>query len=133
DWRMSMSVSQGAVALLAGAGRGIGAATATLLAARGARVILIYRQNHAAAQQTVERIRQAGGSAHAVAADVRDPSQVAPLVDDLLYEYGRLDILVCSASAGMSLKPFVQMARDEFLQSVANELGAVFTITQAVL
>jgi len=124
---------QGKVALVAGGGRGIGAATATLLAARGASVVVNYLRNAATASQVVAQIHANGGQALAVQANVRDPQQVQALVQAARDTYGRIDILVNSSSPSGVFKPFEQMSWEEFALGVTNELRAAFTLTEAVL
>jgi NAD(P)-dependent dehydrogenase (short-subunit alcohol dehydrogenase family) len=85
------------VMLITGASRGIGAATAQLAARRGYAVCLNYRQRADAAEQLAQRIRQAGGRAITVAADVADEEQVAALFAAIDREFGRLDVLVNNA------------------------------------
>jgi 3-oxoacyl-[acyl-carrier protein] reductase len=85
----------GKVALVTGSGgQGIGAVTARELAARGARVIVNYRNNQQRAETVVEAITSAGGQAHAIQADILDEEQVARLIARIVEIYGRLDILV---------------------------------------
>jgi 3-oxoacyl-[acyl-carrier protein] reductase len=124
---------QGKVALIAGGGRGIGAATATLLAVRGASVVVNYLEHAATASQVVAQIHANGGQALAVQADVRDPQQVDALVQAARDTYARIDILVNSSSPSGIFKPFEQMSWDEFALGVNNELRAAFTLTKAVL
>ncbi len=78
------------VVLVTGAGSGIGRASAVLFAARGARVVVSDR-DAASAEQTVKHIRDAGGDAHALPADVSHAAQVAALIEGTLTRYGRLD------------------------------------------
>jgi len=85
------------VMLITGASRGIGAATAQLAARRGYAVCLNYRQRADAAEQLAQRIRQAGGRAITLAADVADEKQVAALFAAIDREFGRLDVLVNNA------------------------------------
>jgi len=85
------------VMLITGASRGIGAATAQLAARRGYAVCLNYRQRADAAEQLAQRIRQSGGRAITVAADVADEEQVAALFAAIDREFGRLDVLVNNA------------------------------------
>ena len=124
---------QGKVALITGGGRGIGAATAKLLAARGARVAVNYLSNAQAAEGVVTEIRAASGEAYAIQTDVRDAQQVARLTASVIETYGRLDILVSNAAMRSRFVPFEQMAWEEFAQRVNDELKAAFQVTQAVL
>jgi 3-oxoacyl-[acyl-carrier protein] reductase len=130
EGRMSF---QGKVALVAGGGRGIGAATATLLAARGASVVVNYLHNTATASQVVAQILDKGGQALAVQADVRDQQQVESLVQAARDAFGRLDVLVNSSSPAGVFKPFAQICWEEFALGVNNELRAAFTLTKAAL
>ena len=124
---------QGKVALVAGGGRGIGAATVRLLAARGASVVVNYLQSSATAEQVMAQIHENGGQAIAVQADVRDQQQAEALVQAARDAYGRIDILVNSASPSGVIKPFEQMNWDEFALGVNRELKAAFMLTKAVL
>ncbi len=126
-----MSLQQ-RVALVTGGGRGIGAATARLLAARGNRVVINYVRNEAAAEGVVAEIREAGGEALALRADVGDPVQVASLVSQVVSAYGRLDILVSNAPASATLKPLQHLSWEEFFHPVEQELRAAFELTRAV-
>ena len=86
------------VVLVTGGGRGIGAATARLFAARGYRVCINYCRNDEAAQQTVAALRESGGDCCAMKADLSREEDVTALfhaVDDAL---GRLDVLVNNAA-----------------------------------
>ena len=123
----------GKTALVAGGGRGIGAATAALLAARGASVIVNYAHDAASAERVVAQIHANDGQAIAVQADARDEQQAAALVRAARDTYGRLDILVNSTSPSAVMKPFDQMSWDEFIAGVNRELQAAFVLTKAVL
>ena len=87
----------GKVALVTGAARGIGRAIAVRLAAGGASVVVNYRGNEAAAQETVAQITAAGGAAVAIKADVSQAAEVEALVKQTLERFGRIDILVNNA------------------------------------
>jgi NAD(P)-dependent dehydrogenase (short-subunit alcohol dehydrogenase family) len=83
--------------IVTGAGRGIGAATARLAAARGYAVCVNYRENRGAAEAVVAAISKAGGTAIAVAADVAKEADVLRLFDESAERLGRLAALVNNA------------------------------------
>ncbi|MFQ5744938.1 MAG: SDR family NAD(P)-dependent oxidoreductase [Acidobacteriota bacterium] len=85
------------VALVTGASRGIGRATAEALAACGAAVAVHYHRQNEAADEVVGTIVRQGGDATAVAADVRDGEAVKAMMEAAIKRWGRLDILICNA------------------------------------
>ena len=87
------------VALVTGAGSGIGRAIATLFAQEGARVIA-NDVNEKAAQETVEKLGPAGSGARAIEADVADSAQVKAMFAEVEREFGSLDVLVNNAGIG---------------------------------
>lgn len=124
---------EGKVALITGGGRGIGAATARLLAARGAKVVVNYLRNQEAAQQVIDGIKAQGGEATAVRANVQERERVRELVAKTLDIYGPIDILVSNAPTNFHPKPIVQLSWEEFFHPVEGELKAAFELTQAVV
>ncbi|MET7335761.1 SDR family oxidoreductase [Nonomuraea sp. NPDC005650] len=117
------------IALITGAGRGIGAATALDLGGRGYRVIVNYRSDAAAATSVLKRIEAAGGTGRAVRADVCDPAEAAALVDGC----PRLDVLVCNANIRPPFGPLAGMSWEDFAGKVTGELAAVYHVTRRVL
>lgn len=103
----------GKVALVTGGGRGIGAVTSTLLAARGASVIVNYRGNRDAAEQVVEGIRAAGGGARSLQADVLLLTDVSRMIEEILQAYHQIDILVSNAGLPFVRKPLLEMTWEE--------------------
>lgn len=91
-----MSRLQDRVAVVTGAARGIGAATAMRLAQDGAKVGVLDL-NEEACQEVVQRIRESGGEAVAVACNVADGQQVEEAINTVVSQFGRLDILVNNA------------------------------------
>jgi NADP-dependent 3-hydroxy acid dehydrogenase YdfG len=89
-------MSESTVAIVTGGASGIGAATAVELARHGARLVLGARPGEDAST-TLLRVREAGGEAVAVEADVRDPDAVARLAAAALEAHGRIDLLVAAA------------------------------------
>lgn len=124
---------QGRIALVTGGARGIGAATALLLAKRGAKVAVNYVQQEEAAQGVVRQILREGGEAFAVRADVRDPEQVQQMVSQVEGTLGTVDILVSNANMAFVMKPFLQMGWNDFSQKLNDEMKAAFALTQAVV
>ncbi|MFD8495388.1 SDR family oxidoreductase [Amycolatopsis sp. NPDC059657] len=122
------------VALVSGSSRGIGAAAARELAARGYHVIVNYLSNSAAAKEVVKAIETDGGSAQDIQADVCDEEQVIRLVEQVKAEHGRIDVLVCNANTVHP--PFEQLDTltwDTFAAKVTGELTAAFFLTQQAL
>jgi 3-oxoacyl-[acyl-carrier protein] reductase len=96
----------GKVALVTGASRGLGAAMAHKLAVCGAKVAVNYFGSPQKAQQVLEQIRRAGGTAEAFQADVRDEQAVAILVEQVQKKFGPIDILVINATGP---QPFIRI------------------------
>jgi NAD(P)-dependent dehydrogenase (short-subunit alcohol dehydrogenase family) len=88
-------------ALVTGSSRGIGADTVRYFAEAGARVVINFRNKEARAVKLADSIRETGGTAITVGADLTDPASVAAMFDTVEAELGGLDILVLNASGGM--------------------------------
>lgn len=88
---------KGKVALVTGAGRGIGAAVAVRLAMEGAAVAANYGRSGPEAEEVVRRIQGAGGTAFAIQADIGDVNGHSALIDTVIDRFGSLDILVNNA------------------------------------
>lgn len=121
------------VVLITGASRGIGAATAKLMAAQGASVAVNYFQSGEAAERLVQQILAEGGRAMAVRADVRDQAQVNTMVKDVEQKLGSVDTLVNNASIGFPVVPFTEFAWQDFEAKLLGELRAAFFCCKAVV
>ncbi len=125
---------QDRVALVTGAGRGLGRAHALELARHGARVLvndLGAETPGSAAQAVVEDIRQAGGQALAHGADVTDPRQVWTMVQAAIAQWGRIDILVNNAGI-LRDRSFAKMSLDDFRLVLEVHLMGSVHCTHAV-
>lgn len=113
------------VALVTGAGRGIGRAIALALAEKGMFVIVNYNGSAAKAQETVEEIRQAGGEAVSVACDVSDFNACGEMITALVKEYGHIDILVNNAGITRD-NLLMKMSEEDFDKVISVNLKGCF-------
>lgn len=118
------------IALVTGASRGIGRATALALARQGAVVAAAARGEHA--RPVVDEIVGAGGRAETLALDVTDPPAVDRAVAGLLDRHGRIDVVVSNAGITRD-QLLLRMKRDDWDGVLATNLTAAFTLAQAVL
>ncbi len=119
------------VAIVTGASRGIGKATALALASEGAKVVVNYANSSTAADEVVKTIVDAGGGAIALQADVSVSEQVDNLIKQTLDKFGRIDILV--NNAGITKDTLLMRMKLEDWQAVINlNLTGVFLCTKAV-
>ena len=122
----------GKIALVTGAGRGIGRATAIKLGAAGAKVAVNYNASEGAAQEVVEAITSAGGEARAIKADVSQADQVDSMVNTLVKDWGRIDILVNNAGITRD-NLMMRMSQDEWDSVIDTNLRSAYFTTRAVL
>ena len=121
------------VALVTGASRGIGAASAKALAHHGAAVVINYIKRKDKAEALLEEIKQAGGNGMTFQADVRDQTAVNSMVDAALDQFGKIDILVNNANINFPIRPFVELAWDQIEAKILGEMKALYNCSQAVL
>ena len=122
---------QGKTAIVTGASRGIGKATALALATVGARVVVNYARSSNAAEAVVKTIVDGGGDAIALQADVSQPEAVDNLIKETLAKYGSIDVLV--NNAGITQDTLLMRMKLEQWQAVIDlNLTGVFLCTKAV-
>jgi 3-oxoacyl-[acyl-carrier protein] reductase len=120
------------VAIVTGASRGIGRAAALEIARQGARVLVNYQRNRAAAYEVVAAITAAGGEALAYEADVTDEVAVAAMVDACLERWGRLDLLVNNAGITADA-PMIRMKDEQWRVVIDTNLMGVFLCCRSAL
>jgi 3-oxoacyl-[acyl-carrier protein] reductase len=128
----------GKVVLVTGASRGIGAAIARAFAAEQATVAVNYLRNGEAADEVVQACRLAGGDAFAVQADVTQPAQAEQLVQRVIDEAGRVDVLVNNAFRSHAFDPeqrrsFGELSWADYEAQFNGSVGAAFHLCRAVL
>ncbi|MBU4034696.1 MAG: 3-oxoacyl-ACP reductase FabG, partial [Proteobacteria bacterium] len=125
-----MSLS-GKIAVVTGGSRGIGRAICLRLAALGATVMVNYVSNPAAAEETVQSIRAAGGKAEPVQFNVAVAAEIEAAFKNILDAHGRVDILV--NNAGITRDGLLMKMKEEQWDEVLNtNLKGVFLCTKAV-
>jgi NAD(P)-dependent dehydrogenase (short-subunit alcohol dehydrogenase family) len=137
---MAMARLEGRVAIVTGASRGIGAAIAELFAAEGAQVVCAARTLNEGEHRfltgslaaTVARIREAGGAAHAVAADVSDEADCRNLVQAAISTFGPVDILVNDAALSY-YGPIVDFDVKRWTRAFAVNVHGPFMLSKLVL
>jgi 3-oxoacyl-[acyl-carrier protein] reductase len=118
-------------ALVTGASRGIGRATALELAKAGVKVAVNFAGNRAAAEEVVSTIEAAGGTAFLVQADVGDPVAVDSMVKAVVERFGKIDILV--NNAGITRDNLIMRMKEEDWDAVMHtNLKGIFNCTKAV-
>jgi len=122
----------GKVALVTGAGRGIGRAMALKLGAAGAKVAVNYNASEAAAQEVVAAIASAGGEAMALKADVSKSDEVEAMVNQIVKDWGRVDILVNNAGITRD-NLMMRMGQDEWDAVMDTNLRSAYFCARAVL
>ncbi len=119
---------EGEVAVVTGAGRGIGEGIARVLAAAGASVVVAARRGHEI-ERVAKAIREEGGQALAITTDVTDDASVEALAAGAIDAFGRLDIWVNNAGGSPIQAPLVELPPDEWEATLRLNLTAVWKCT----
>ena len=121
---------KGHVAVVTGGGRGLGAEICTALAAESCKVVVWDRD--AAADEIAMRIRERGGDAIAITADVTDPAAVRAVIADVLDQLGSIEILVNCAGFSRDA-PIAEMTDQQWRDVIDVNLNGPFYVTRAVV
>ena len=127
-----MQQLDGQVALVTGAGTGIGRASAIALAQEGAALALVGRRQ-SLLDETAVAIRDAGGSALILSADITDPEAARAVVAQTESEFGRLDVLVNNAGGGSKSRSVRTIETEDFEGVQRLNVTAPLVLTQAAL
>lgn len=123
----------GRTVLVTGASTGIGATLAVAYGACGAQVAVHYNSSEAAAAAVVGRIRDAGGEAWQVQADLADPAAAATLAEQVLEHYGSIDVLVNNAGGLVDRRPTGEVTRELYDAVLQLNVGSVVALSNAVV
>jgi len=123
------------VALITGAGSGIGRATAVALASAGFDLVINYSRSDAAATETVKQAGEKGARALLFKCDVSDDPSVRKMLTATAQEFGRLDALVNNAGTTTAVKPhdFEALTAEEWDRVFAVNVRGVFQVTRAAV
>ena len=120
------------VAVVTGASRGIGAATAVSLGDAGYTVAVLYKSNQAGAEKTVEKIQKNGGQARAYQLDVTDSTAVTAVTAQITAELGDVSVLVNNAGVSEQ-KLFTDITDADWSNMLSVHLNGAFYLSRAVL
>ena len=124
-----MGLLDGQVALITGAGSGIGLATATAFAREGCRVGLVGRREG----PLQDAVREIGDGCVALPADVSDPRAAQTVVDDVVARWGRLDVLVNNAGVNVPERSTATVSVQDWARVLDINLTGTFLMTRAAL
>ncbi|MDX6604465.1 MAG: hypothetical protein QOF23_974 [Solirubrobacterales bacterium] len=123
---------EGKVAVVTGAGSGIGRASAELFAAEGARVAVVD-VNSESSQETAEAIGRAGGEAIAIPTDVSDPEAVQAMADAAVERFGRVDVLMSNAGILDDFEPAAETSDEVWNRILGVNLNGMFFTARALI
>lgn len=123
---------KGKVSLISGSSRGIGRATALILAESGSDIVVNYIKNREAAESIAAQIESIGRKAKVYQADVSNRDQVSDLVDKVKEDFGSIDILVNNAGITRD-RSFMKLSPEQWHEVLMVNLDGAFNLTGFVL
>lgn len=124
---------KGKVALVTGSSRGIGRATALMLARKGCNVVVNYVRNREKAEEVSEVVRRLGGDSVAINADVSKYSEVKEMVEEVVRKFRRIDILVNNAGIISRHTDIREVSEEEWDEIIDINLKGAFNCCKAVV
>lgn len=124
---------KGKTALITGGDSGIGKAVAIAFAKEGANVAIAYLDEHEDAKETVKLIENYGVKALSIATDISDDENCEKLVEQVIGEFGQLNILVNNAGKQFPTKNFLEITPDQLQETFSTNIYSMFYLTQAAL
>jgi NAD(P)-dependent dehydrogenase (short-subunit alcohol dehydrogenase family) len=121
------------VALITGGDSGIGRAVAVAMAREGAKIAIVYLEEHKDADETVRLVQQEGSEAIKFAGDVGDEEFCAQTVDDTVKTFGHLDILVNNAAEQHEVDDPLELTAEQIERTFRTNVFSFFFMTKAAL
>jgi acetoacetyl-CoA reductase len=125
-----LTTLQGAVVVVTGAGRGIGRTIAEDLGQGGAKVVVNYSQSKGPAEEVVAKIKEGGSEAVAIQADVSDATQAARLIEEVINQFGRIDVLINNAGINID-RTMKNLTVEEWNKVISVDLNSFFYTVKA--
>ncbi len=121
------------VALITGGDSGIGRAVAVAMAREGARIAIVYLEEHKDAEETVRLVAEEGGEAIKFAGDIADESFCEQAVDDTVKSFGRLDVLVNNAAEQHEVDDLLELTAEQIERTFRTNVFSFFYLAKAAL
>lgn len=128
-----MKTLDGKIALVTGASRGIGRATALALGKRGAYVAVNFLSNEKGAEEVVAEIENSGGKAKAFKANVTDEKEVDGMIAVIEKDFGTVDILICNAAPKIQRGHFGEASWNGIFEQINVHCGGSYNVMSRVL
>lgn len=124
---------KGKSAVITGGDSGIGQAIAILYANFGINSIIVYFDEHADAQSTIDKVHALGASCKALQGDIRDINFCREIISTAIDSYGRIDILINNASVQYPQSKLEDISQEQLIQTFEVNVFGMFYLTQAAL
>jgi len=123
----------GKVAVISGGDSGIGRAAAIAMAREGARIVILYLEEHDDARETAERVKAEGSEAELFAGDVGSEQVCRDAIDNAMARFGRIDILVNNAGEQHTVTDLEDLTEEQILRTFRTNIFSMFFLTKAAL
>ncbi|MED3550626.1 SDR family oxidoreductase [Cytobacillus praedii] len=124
---------KGKVAIITGGDSGIGRAVSYAFAKEGAKVVIVYLNEHKDAKETEQRIKELGGECLLISGDLKEEKMSQQVVQQTLQAFGRIDILINNHAIQYVRKSILEITKEQLEQTFQTNIFSFFYLTKAVL